>query len=738
MRARVAVLGAVAIAGVAWLLTAAVPVAGADSCPNAVLRTGSAAGLPDCRAFELVSPADAQGEVYAPEVNTNNTNVNTHEPMRAAAGGDGIAYIGDPPPSGGNGAVGNALGNQYLAERGATGWTADDITPPASDTETRYEAFSSDLSQGFLASEDYHQPALASDAPPNCIVLYSRTISNGSYHALFTETQTPGYCGLSNLFGSGLDNLLFAGASADGSQLLFQTQAALIPQATEATGEGNDLYDSVGGRLSLVNVLPGVGGATANDATFGAFSNPEEPPDFSDVFSSDGSRVYWTDLSTGRIYLRENPTQPQSALDGEGVCTEPAMACSVQVSGAGPAEYWTSASAGRYAYYTENGGLWRFDALSETREALAGPGAAVQGVIGASEDGSYLYFLAGGALAPGAEARSCEVSNQGEEEQGHLPPGVGCNLYLLRTGGSVRFIAALSALDNQFETESGSIGDWRASLGYRTAELTPDGHSLLFGSWLHLAEAGGARAGGVFVYDADSERISCVSCNPSGQAPLKNPGSRVGNDLPVSYSDLYMPRWISADGSRVFLDNEQPLVTQGTEAQDVSGFLNVFEWQREGSADCPRRVPASLNGGCVYLLSPSGGSSDSVLVDASASGDDVFFVDREQLVPQASEQLHLKLYDARVNGGFSAPVESLPCIGEACRGASSSPSSSSGPGSATFYGDGNLAPSVRASTHEKTSRKKVVRCSKGKKRSHGRCVREKVKAKRSSDNRRGK
>ena len=72
---------------------------------------------------------------------------------------------------------------------------------------------------------------------------------------------------------------------------------------------------------------------------------------------------------------------------------------------AGAAQFWTASVDGRFAFYTEGERLLRFDVDSGTREELAGAGAGVQGVVGASDDGSYVYFVADGALAAGATPR---------------------------------------------------------------------------------------------------------------------------------------------------------------------------------------------------------------------------------------------------------------------------------------------------------------------------------------------
>jgi hypothetical protein len=413
----------------------------------------SASILPDERAYELVSPPDYVGEVY------NNSRPAARESdfyterlvFQAAVNGEAVAYVADPSASGGNGSRGKGIGNQWLAKRTTTGWEASDVTP-AGEGESSTEAvetmdvgFSSDLSVGILTAESQSLAMAAQpQGPAHCAsVLYSDTGGgNSSLHALFTNTKTPGVCGAS----------LFAGASADGSQVFFQNEAQLTPESPEVAGskpggregcvENCDLYDSADGQLSLVNVLPD--GKLAVGATFGSppLLTPRgqrQPPGLDNVISTDGLRAFWTDTQAGpdmeHIYARENRTS------------------TVAVS-LGAARYWTATPNGRYAFYTEGEKLWRFDTEHGTREELAdegleGEAAGVQGVMGASDDGSYVYFVAEGALAAGAERRVCQIGEEREEEAGILPVGRGCNLYSLHVGEAPKLVAALAAIDDE-------------------------------------------------------------------------------------------------------------------------------------------------------------------------------------------------------------------------------------------------------------------------------------------------
>ena len=50
------------VLGLAAFLGSSAPSAGAQACPNEGFRNGPSANLPDCRAYELVTPADKEGQ----------------------------------------------------------------------------------------------------------------------------------------------------------------------------------------------------------------------------------------------------------------------------------------------------------------------------------------------------------------------------------------------------------------------------------------------------------------------------------------------------------------------------------------------------------------------------------------------------------------------------------------------------------------------------------------------------
>jgi hypothetical protein len=727
-----------------------------SACPaNEQLRSEDAATtLPDCRSYERISPAN-NSTVYSPvpPVDASEGYRNGWYPMQSSSDGEAVSYMGEPASSGegaGTGNSGGGEGDEELAKRTTLGWVAEDIEPLGSNPATFFEAFSSDLSRGILVTLDgviggNSKEKLSPAVETNCAVLYSRASGSGEYSPLYkSESST-------------CHQPLYVGSSSDGSQSVFESSAKKTPEAQTAEGKGHEnIYDSAGGQLHLVNLLPN--GKTSADASIGRLASEEESKyaghegeisngqgihtpaiDTSGAISQDGSRIFWSDLATGILYVRENPSREASAISA-GKCTEPELACTVKVS-EGAADYQSATPDGRFAYYTEAGRLWRYDVETTSREALTAAGAEVQGVVGvnqAGEDGAYLYLVAAGALSPEAQARKCETAGPSEpqaaeESEGLAPTGRGCNLYVIHEG-TTKLVAVLSASDDEFGGKDHSEGDWRATLGMHSAQLTPDGQSLSFLSSRRLTSYRNVVAGGatcqvsynhhnrsacpeVYVYDASTASVACASCNPTGAAPLANESLTLNGEpatyLPGDFGSItQMRRWISADGSRVFFDTIQPLL-----AADTNGLQDVYEWERAGSGSCSEGSSFD-GGGCLYLLSGGSGDRGSYLTDSDETGANVFFVTRTALLPGESSGASA-LFDARVDGGFPAAasgnVQLPPCeSAEACKSLPGEPPASSFPASAAFSGAENLIapPEVAKPPAKKPAVRKLTRAQK--------------------------
>jgi hypothetical protein len=778
--------------------------------PDATFTTfpPSASALPDNRAYELVSDfaPGTDEEAYAPfieptYVDPEEDGIKTSLPFRVASDGETVVYPAEPPPTEGTGSRGREKGNEYLARHTSSGWEATDITPPPTAITTgeavagdEYQAFSSDLSVGILGTLKTEEP-LATDAPKGYGELYTHATAGdagGEYHPFNTSippNRAPEEFDLGANGGYGGGN---AGTSVVPafSHLLFEADDALATlNVSAAGGSGEDpsshlpfasednLYDSAGRGLYLVNVLPD-GGTEANAAFGSPGLTPPNPHDVSHAISADGSRIFWSATEGTRserrvkaLYVRENDTQPQSPLGGATgeECTVSTDACTVQVdasqggSESGGGEFWTASSDGSRVFFTDcrkltedstavpapecqahehessaGSDLYEYEVNPETGkpgtltdltvDEHVGEHADVQGVLGASEDGSYVYFVADGVLAPGARPQTCTGAGRGE----------GCNLYLSHDG-TTTFIATLDRADgtevaplNQKCAGEGCVGDWQAAGGYRTAQVTPDGQSLVFMSNRPLTgydpgtqiNENGEPLDEVFLFQASSGKITCVSCNPSGEPPVltelntHNLDLPIGGFIPISRSKSgEQPRVISEDGDRVFFDSGEPLLPTAT-----NGWVDVYEWELAGTpgGSCPEGAPG---GGCVYLISSGTDPENSYLLGTDAGGDNAFFISRAQLVPTDRGNEGDIVYDARVDG--SQPPAGAACEGTGCQGVPPTPPIFATPASVTFNGIGNFPPPAPT----KKVVKKTIKCAKGKHLSHNKCVKPKHKKK---------
>jgi hypothetical protein len=686
-----------------------VPIAVAASL---VFGTASAAfALPDSRGYELVSPADKGDGALSP----------VGGGTQAAESGDGLAYLAPLPlPDAQTGAD-----NNYLATRGAAGWSSQDLTPPQAAINEGVlanpviYALSSDLSRAVLKDggraglKAVDSPELVSGEPQNNVNLFARDNGTGGYQLvdLTPPGVTPAYA-------------RFEGASPDLSRVLFDSTAQLVPGAPAGQ---EDLYEWADGSLSLAGVIPvapatrcGGGGpaciASPQSASLGGGNGIDQVTGRLNAISLDGSKAFFTDVAVntaapGQLYVREN---------GETV----EISASQKTNGTGPGgtdpagprfpEYWPPSADGSTAFFTSceqltndatanasqsdarchgvntrqhglmGSDLYAYDtasgALSDLTVDSGDPlGADVVAVLGASRDGSYVYFAANGVLAPGASPGNCyePVNN----EKGH------CNLYV-HHNGSTAFIASIA---DDASTEDESIVPWHKYSA--TARVTPDGTRLAFTTTASLtgydnAIGGGASSCGstsrfqplptgdphcseVYLYDAVSRELSCVSCNPSGARPLGASYLAEPEELGdgSSGSDEYLPRTLSQDGTRLFFESEDALVPV-----DVNARKDVYEYEN----------------GHLNLITSGTSNEESSFVDASVSGNDVFFMTSSRLVGQDRDE-QPDIYDARVGGGFPFAPAPAPCSDEACRAPAtgwSGPALASSGGS----GNGNLVP----------------------------------------------
>jgi hypothetical protein len=627
----------------------------------------------------MVSPVNKNGgEINGIDGVVPNEGLPEGGMVQASEDGNAITYVsliafpgskeGDP--------LGAPLASQYLTSRQPGGWLTQNITPSTTSKNysivgagAPYRAFSSDLSQGLMLAgqRPLETPPLTRDAPARYQNFYTRDLSSGAFTALVKSapSESPEEF-----------KLEVRGTSANGQHSVFETTGALSPNASHQ-GEGN-LYEWIDGRFEPINVPPGGSGQTsAGESLLGSRFNEGR------TISEDGSRVVWTQFAARKLFVTE------------GIGTEHAEPVQIDVpqggvDQGGDGEFRTASDDDTRIFFTDSRrltpgstagdnpnqqDLYEFDLAQHkltdlTIDPIDEGGAAVRGVLGASADGSYVYFVAEGAL-PGTAGEAAHN-----------------NLYVWHEG-AVRLIAELAEKDSSgVNREPTFAHDWAPSNALRTARVSPDGRHLLFMSQESLTGydnrdiATGHPDEEVFLYDAETGHMKCISCNPSGSRPVGPsgfPGGTASRIVPEE--GTYEPRVLSEGADRVFFDSRDALVPQ-----DDNGAQDVYQWEQDATGTCTQPE------GCVSLLSGGTSTSDSSLVDASVNGNDVFFVTRAQLVGSDTDSLR-DLYDDRVGGGLAEPAApAAPCEGEECLAASTPPKTPGSLPSATYSGAGNIPP----------------------------------------------
>jgi hypothetical protein len=576
--------------------------AGTTVGPTRTLQTeaaGSQVGLPDARAWELVSPVDkGGGAIAAPG------SIFGGAEIQAAATGGALTFSS---ASAFAGSLGAPPASQYLSRRSPGGWLTESVTAPLASGAygddpdgTPYRLFAPDLAQGLLFGGDPCRgeagcpapspPLASSGAPPGYATYYLRRPSG--YVSLL---------GAANLAHTAVDPGNFRiGLAATSPQLaavILSTCAALSADADEiAAGPGEcsagaqNLYRWSGGGLTLVNLLPG----ESSGAPGAAIAAPIG------AVSEGGSRVYFTATEDDRLYLREfgAPTRW------------------VEESLPGRANFQTASADGSIAFLLVGDHLYRYLAATNQATDLT-PGGEVSGVLGASVDGARVYFQDAAGLELWDEGATVLVApGPDAAAPSDYPPAAAT----VRVSTDGRHLAFLSA------AELGNHDNRDAETGLPDTEL-------------YLYDSGGAG------------NLVCASCKPSGERPRGSasiPGALVNGTTAA-----YRPRALSADGNRLFFDTPDGLVKSDTNSRP-----DVYQWERGGEGDC------SLPAGCVRLISGGRGNGGSFL-DASADGDDVYFLSGDSLV--TADPGSIDAYDARVGGGFDEPQPPIRCVGDACQ-----------------------------------------------------------------------
>jgi hypothetical protein len=562
--------------------------------------------LADGRAWEQVSPFNKLGSSIYPITYVFGQ-------VQASEDGNAITYTSNAPIVAAPPTNRAPEPAQNLSRRGSGSWSTEDIMPPGGDqaagyatqTGTAYEAFSYDLSSGFVnpanrQSVTATEPLLSPEATET--TPYARDLTapastcepvpSSCYAALVSPlndtAETP--------FGAvgGKAPILFTSATPDGHHAVLLSRVPLTAEGV-AQGVSEGLYEwATGGTLKLVSVFPEGETIPGEGEPALHLGGPGENAGsvMRHAISNDGTRVVWsTAEGLGRLYLRDTAKSETIRVDlKQGVLKQPKAAHAVfqTASADGSKIFFTDVAPLTEDATTEKGeeaeeaaeerGLGDLYVCQVTEEggklgcALkdltaevegANEEANVQGVSAASDDGNYVYFVADGSLGPNGGTGNCRLRNPveaKEELEGLLPVGR-CSLYVEHFNGEAweapQFIALLSSLDQN---------DWHGDISAGglvrvTSRTSPNGNYFAFMSLRSITgynnedvnpAAEGAHDEEVFLYNdsAPTNKILCVSCKPGGEPPqgvFDTLGSGEGLGLIIDRPETWRGRWLAAN-----------------------------------------------------------------------------------------------------------------------------------------------------------------------------------------------
>jgi hypothetical protein len=513
------------LAGAAMLMSAGSAFA---ECSNEQLRVESrSTGLPDCRGYELVTPAFKNGEppTFANSYINEDGSALTFSSLGAFAGAGTDATV---------------EGGEYRAQRGPGGWTTAALNPSAAVYQEGTPLPRPVISREVLDLTPALTETLLLKAPiaakPIDARFYVQDLADAATtergHVIAPETVaqwTPQVAESGNFPGTE-----YVGASSDLKEILFRQEARegespswLWPgdetifgspgppsiYVYHAAGESEPELLGVTNTTSVSAAARREGKQHVNQAADqitqcgvvlgGANPASPSPNDEYNAISRSGENVAFTALPkcikpgtsedaagppVQEVYVRRNGDETVAISEppqGEtGTCercdeSEPKAAIFQGASENGDVVYFIS----EQHYFdgahgeTETGySLYSFaldgpphDKLTTVATDLAmGPDEEVGGVLRISETGAYVYFASNAVLASNANDNGERAVAGGGES-----PTTNVYVYDAATD-TTSFIALLSATQDSYE--------WQRDDSGRHVEATQDGHVLLFSS----------------------------------------------------------------------------------------------------------------------------------------------------------------------------------------------------------------------------------------------------------------
>jgi hypothetical protein len=740
------------------------PPASPGSCPNEAVRVAQGTTyLPDCRAYEMVTPPEknqggaVQGigsyPVYSPDGNS--------------AAFCTSAIFGEPPPQ----QVGAC--SPYVSRRGPGGWSTSAPFPRfcRNDRENGANQGRADyqlspnferavIEQAELPGCPFPQLTPGAPSPARNMYRMDLTTSPFSYDLLAPvnaahTTEAP--------------TAYIQGGSEDFSHVVFtsfanQSADAPTPQDTSLL----KVYDWHDGEAHLVSRdtnnqpfltpsdywgrTPAIGVAWPNPSGVSAsgeriyFANPVPPDNFGtgpdgypetggcvdpgcDIYMREGDTVTY-DVSEGECSSGCGPSHSPDRLEWASKEGNAAFFFSCDALTDSSTPFDTSKAdcegnrgldAGKGSLDGEQAKLYRWDEslppghrlvdLTADHEPADGSLPRYKDLIGFSSDenadpesdaapGNTAYFVARGQIVSGA------------------PTDEGLKLYRWRWNGGapgVDYIGPyLSSGPNEEVNDPLHVsflrGDLNRALEY--AHVNTDGRYLAINSKLRLDLASDHdSAADLYRWD-EADGWTCISCQAPGIPSLggadssRHHASFEPNSPSASLNVVQNDFGLSGDGQRIVFTTPDALLPE-----DVNG-----------EPGCPTVGVGTIfaayvcldiyewHDGTLSLITPGTGAEQYNLIGTTAEGD-VFFDTSRRLVGWDNDNAS-DVYVARIDGGFPEPPAQPPsCEGESCRGEGTLAANGVGASTAVFQGPGNPAPKHRKAGKPRKHKKHHKRAS---------------------------
>jgi hypothetical protein len=647
--------------------------ASASECANEARRKEqNATYLPDCRAYEMVSPVDKKGSDV---VGANNTAALADSGERATF--ETFAGIGESKGSGAWGIT------QYVTKRTGNGWgTPVGVDPQAVKTDlqvvlgaTSVGLFSKSLEKAYV--EGYQMVGSANPDIPNNLNAYLEDTETGVLEALTSPTGVDPSTIEPFAF-----NEEYGGSSPDFGVVAFQGYGNLLP----GLPPGQKLYVRNHGKLEVGGVLPD--GTLPSGGSASANPSPALGEERSQhAVSADGSRVLFRSpagfFAPTQLYLRRDGTSTAWVSQSEASAPNPEPKgieyLDMSADGSkvlfGSEDVLTDSDPGGEGYglyiYTDGPEPETEQNLTFIARASGGFGFGLgrKEFTGMSEDAKRVYFFS-------------------REKNSLSQTGT-----YLWDEGTLRFVAP---------TQSRLNPDVQREPKNPSAQVSSDGRRLAFVYQGQLTEASvGPEKMAMYLYDENTESVTCVSCLPSGAPTTSSVTTWPEADEILPNNLLGRPgTFITSDGRYVFFSTADALTPR-----DVNGLEDVYEYDTQS--------------GSVSLLSSGTAGEGSWFSDASPDGSNVVLVSRASYLAQDPDKL-IDVYDVRVNGGFPQPLPLTGgCVGDECQGVPSAvPNFNTASG---FRGLGNVVQSNGVAKPKGLTRaQKLQRALKACKRKRGR------------------